>query len=147
MLLNFELKIELKMLLKCCLIHKSIIILRHFLYLLYLCPYLDLGSFFPYLCDLFFAFIFIFIMINRMNTDTLAFLLFFRICPIILDDNVDEECESFWNGKGSASRFRLANARFFANFSLALLINSLLIKKAFITYTNWEVQINESVKF
>ena len=41
-----------------------------------------------YLCDLFLIFIFIFIMINRMNTDTLVVLpLFFLV------DNVDEECE------------------------------------------------------
>ena len=37
--------IELQMLLRCCLIHISIIILRHFLYLLYLCPWLDIGLF------------------------------------------------------------------------------------------------------
>ena len=36
------------MLLRCCLIHKSIIILWHFLYLLYLCPFLDLGLFMLY---------------------------------------------------------------------------------------------------
>ena len=50
-----------------------------------------------YLCDLFFSFILIFIMSNRsynlMNTDTLKRLLFFRICPIFLEDNVYEKCE------------------------------------------------------
>ena len=40
--------IEAQMLLRCCLIHKSIIILWHFLYLLYLCPFLDLGLFMLY---------------------------------------------------------------------------------------------------
>ena len=35
--------IQLKLLLRCCLIHNSIIILRHFLYLLYLCPCVDFG--------------------------------------------------------------------------------------------------------
>ena len=40
--------IEAQMLLRCCLIHKSIIILWHFLYLLYLCPFLDLGLFILY---------------------------------------------------------------------------------------------------
>ena len=57
-------RIELQMLHSCCLIHKSIIILRHFLYLLYLCPCLDLGLFVSHLCDIFFVFIFIFIMIT-----------------------------------------------------------------------------------
>ena len=52
-----------QMLLRCCLIYISIIILRHFLYLLYLCPCLELGLFMSYLCDLF------------------------------LDDNADEECQ------------------------------------------------------
>ena len=70
------------MLLRCGLIHLSIIILRHYIYyiyyrhyLLYLGPRLDLSLFMSYLCDLFFIFIFIFIMINRMNTDTFFLLL------------------------------------------------------------------------
>ena len=65
--------IELQMLLRCCLIHKSITIMRRFLYLLYLCPCLDLVLFMSYLCDLFFFFFSIFIMINctisRIQTD------------------------------------------------------------------------------
>ena len=44
---------ELQGLLRYCLIRMSIIILRHFLYLLYLCPCLDLGLFMSYLCDFF----------------------------------------------------------------------------------------------
>ena len=43
------------MLLRCPLVHKSIIP-RHLLYLLYLCPWLDVGLFLSYLCDLFFIF-------------------------------------------------------------------------------------------
>ena len=60
---------ELQRLLMCCLIHLSIIRLRH-LYLQYSCPCLDVGLFMPYLFDLFFIFIFIF-------TDTLLLLLIF----------------------------------------------------------------------
>ena len=52
------------MLLRCCLIHINIMILRHFLYLLYLWLCLELGLFMPCLCDLTFFFVFIFIMIN-----------------------------------------------------------------------------------
>ena len=48
--------IELQMLLRCCLIHITIIILRHILYLLYLCPCLDLDQFMSYICDLLFSF-------------------------------------------------------------------------------------------
>ena len=66
------------MLLRCFLIHINITMLRNVLYLLYLypCPYL--GLFMSYLCDLFLVFIFIFIMINRMNTDILVLLLIFQ---------------------------------------------------------------------
>ena len=39
------------MLLSYSLIHLSMIILRHVLYLLYLCPSLDLGVLMSYLCD------------------------------------------------------------------------------------------------
>ena len=59
--------VEFQLLLKCFLIHISIVIPKHFLYL---CPCLNLGLFMPCLCGLFF--IFIFIMINRINTDTLV---------------------------------------------------------------------------
>ena len=38
---------ELQMLLRCCIIQISIIIVRHFLYLLYLCSFLDLS---PFIC-------------------------------------------------------------------------------------------------
>ena len=55
--------IDLQMLLRCCLIHVSIILLRKILHLLYLPPWLNLGLFMSYLCDLFFIFIFNFIMI------------------------------------------------------------------------------------
>ena len=82
--------IEPGMLLRCCLIHISMIILRHVLYLLCLCPRLDLGLFMSYLCDSFLIFIFIFIMINRIILWTqihLFFCLFFRIYPIFLGDN------------------------------------------------------------
>ena len=44
-------RIKLQTLLKCCLIHTSIIILRHYLYLLYLCLCLDPGLFMLYLCN------------------------------------------------------------------------------------------------
>ena len=77
--------IELQILLKCCLLNTYktiftyIIILRLFLYLLYLCSCPDLVLFMPYQHDLVFIFIFIFIMINRI----ISFCLFFRICPVI----------------------------------------------------------------
>ena len=72
--------IKLRMLLRCCLIHKSIIILRHSLYLLYFCTFLDLVLFMSDLCDLFFIFIVIFTMINHIISwiQTLSLLLIFE---------------------------------------------------------------------
>ena len=70
--------IELQMLLRCCLIHLSITILRDFLYLLYLYLFVELSLYMSYLWALFFILIFIFIMINRMNTDILVLLLIFQ---------------------------------------------------------------------
>ena len=81
------------MLFSCCLIHIGIIMLRHFLYLLYLCLCLELDLFMSYLCDLFFIFIFIFIMINRMNADTCSFAYFLEYVLLFLNDNVNEEYE------------------------------------------------------
>ena len=57
--------IQLQMLLRCCVIHITIIILRDILYLVYLCP--CLGQIMLYLCDLFFIFSFIFIVINHIT--------------------------------------------------------------------------------
>ena len=57
--------------------------LRHFLYLLCLCPCLDLRLFMSSLRDLFFIYIFTFIMINLTISwiqTHLFFCLFFRIC-------------------------------------------------------------------
>ena len=74
--------IELQMLLRCCLIHITIITLRHTLYLVYL----NLGLYMLYPCDLFFHFQSHFhchYSYNSIKTDTLAFSSFFRTCPII----------------------------------------------------------------
>ena len=92
--------------------------------------------FMSYLCDLFVIFIFIFFMINRLIPRVqpqLLFWLFFGICPIIRYSSttlwVVEECQKYSNSKNSASGCYLAFVWFFINFSLALLIKVLLIKK------------------
>ena len=71
--------IKLQKSLRCCLINVSIFILRHFLYFLYLCPYLDLGLFLSYLCDLFFIFVFILTMINHIIPSKQGHLFCFRV--------------------------------------------------------------------
>ena len=55
---------ELQMLLRCCLIHISIMILWRFIHLLYFCLCLHLSIFMPYWRESTFIFVFIFIMIN-----------------------------------------------------------------------------------
>ena len=58
---------DLQALLRCYLIHVSIIMLRHFWYLLYLCSCLDLGLFMSFMCDLLLTFIFVSLwLINRI---------------------------------------------------------------------------------
>ena len=81
------------MLLRCCLIHISIVKLRYFLYLLYLCPCLDLCLFMSYLCDL--SFIFIFVMMNLINAEALRYSSGYlsEYVQSFLDDSVDEGCE------------------------------------------------------
>ena len=78
--------IELQMLIRCRLMHISIIILRQVLYLVYLRPCRDLGLFMLYLCDLFFFFVLIFIMINCIMSWMQMHLLsssYFRVCSIV----------------------------------------------------------------
>ena len=77
---------ELQVLLRCCLIHISIIILRHFLYLLYLCPCLVLGLFKSYLCDLF-SFSSSFSLIDKYR-HACSFAYFLEYVPSFLNDNL-----------------------------------------------------------
>ena len=70
---------ELQMLLRCCLMHKNIIMLIHFLHLLYLCPCLDLG-----LVMIYFSFLSLFPLWLVLWIQThLFFCLQFKICPNI----------------------------------------------------------------
>ena len=55
------------MFLRCCLIHTTIIILRHILYLVYLGQCLCLSLFMLHLCHLFFIFSLIFIAITHIS--------------------------------------------------------------------------------
>ena len=100
--------------------------------LVYLGPCLGLSLFISYLCDLFFIFNLIFIAINSIASSKqtrLVFAHFLECLPLFLDDNVYEESELFSNSENSVSGCCLAFAKFFANFSLALLIKCCLYKK------------------
>ena len=88
--------IELQVLLRSFLIHVAIILLRHILYLVYLCLCLGLGQFMSYPCDLLFIFILIFIAINHimlLKQTHLLFVHFIKYILLFLDDNLDEESE------------------------------------------------------
>ena len=70
--------------------------MRHILHLLYLCPCLGLGLYISYICDLFFIFSLIFIVINHIISIKQTYLFFVRLLEyllLILDDNVHEENE------------------------------------------------------
>ena len=87
--------IELQMLLMCCLIHMTIIILRHFLYFLYWSPCLNPDLFMSYLWDLFVFFVIISIIINKSHEyrHICSFAYFLEYALLFLDGNVDEKCE------------------------------------------------------
>ena len=76
--------IELEILLRCCLIYVLIIILRHILYLVYLCPYLGLGLLMSCVCDLFFIFSPIFAVINHIISFKQAYLFFMHFLEYLL---------------------------------------------------------------
>ena len=78
--------------------HTTIIILRHTLYLVYLCPCVGLNLRMSYLCDQFFIFSLIFIVINHVTSLKQMHLLFAHFSEyslLFLDDNMDEESEYF----------------------------------------------------
>ena len=86
--------IQLQMLLRLCLLHITVIILRHILYLVYLCPCLGLVLFISYLCGLFFIFSLSFIIINQtisLKQTHLFFAHFLEYLILVLDDNMNEE--------------------------------------------------------
>ena len=89
--------------------------------------------FMSYPCNLFFLLIFIFIIIDRIiswiQMQLFFFAYFLEHIVLFLENNADEEYEKISNSKSSASRCCLAFAWFFANFSLALFIKVLLVKK------------------
>ena len=77
------------MLLRYCLVHITVITLRHILYLIYLGPWLGL-------CDLFFIVSLSFIAINHitsLNRRNCFFVHSLEHHLLFLDDNVDEESE------------------------------------------------------
>ena len=71
--------------------------------------------------------------ITSFKQTYLFYVHFLEYLLLFLEDNLDEEREQFLNSKSSASGCCLDFALFFANFSLALLIKVLIIKKACIS--------------
>ena len=130
------------------LVHITVIILRHSLYLVYLCTclrlglyiyiylfisvyiYLGLRLFMSYWFDLFIIFNFTFIVMNHTTTLTQTYFFFVHFLDyllLILDDDMNEESKQFSNSNSSASgSVCLAFAWLFANFSLAWLLKCCL---------------------
>ena len=130
------------MLLRSSLRDVTIIILRPILHLVYLCPYLGLDLFMSYLCILFLFFSLIVIFINHITSYKQVHLFsctFLENLLLFLNENLDEEGELFSNSGNSTWHCCLAFAWIFANFSLALLIKVLLIKKVCIYSRNRDV--------
>ena len=114
------------------LIHITIIILRHSLYLVYFCSCLGLGTFMSCLCDLLFIFSLIFIVINHITSlrqTHLFFVHFLEYLLLLLDDNRDEESEKFSNKESSASGYCLAFAYFFFQFQPGVAYKKVAYKK------------------
>ena len=108
---------ELQILLRCCLIHLSIIMMKHVLYLVYL----GLSLFMSHLCDLFS--IFIFIIINHIiSLKRHTFFRYILKYALILFNNMNEGSEYFSKGERSASGCFLSFTLFFINVSLVLLL-------------------------
>ena len=120
------------MLVECFLIRISIIIPKHFLYLVYVRPCLDVDLFMTYLCDLFFFFTLIIInQIISLKWTHLLFCKFFLNTPCYFwrsKESKRKERKQIIFKKQKFSRRVLLSFRliFFANFSLVLLIKKSL---------------------
>ena len=120
------------MLLRCCLMHITTIILRHNLYIAYLSSCPGLGLFMSYLCNLFFILNLTFTVINHITSlkQTYLFFVHFLECLLLyLGDNLDEESELFSNSKSSALECCLAFAWFFCQFQPGVANKSVSYKK------------------
>ena len=110
--------------------------MRHTLYLVYLCPCLSLYLML-YLCNRFFIFSPIFIVINHITLFKQTYLYFAHLLEyflLLLGDNVDEESQQFLNSKNSASVCCIAFSYFSANFSLSVAYESVAYKEKRVHY-------------
>ena len=131
------------MLLRCYLLHITIIILRNFLCLVYLSLFLGLVLFKSYLCDPLFIFSTIFIIINHiisLRQTHLFFTNFFshHLWMITWIKKVN----NFQTAKVQPQGVAQFLLDFFANFRLVLLIKVLLIKKCVFKIRNKTFAVN-----
>ena len=97
-----------------------------------MCPCLHLGFFMPHLRESIFIFVFIFIMINCIISwiqTCLFFCLFFRICPVIVRWSCGWIMPIVFGCQKFSLRVFLSICLIFANSSLVLLIEVLLVRK------------------
>ena len=78
----------------CYLMDVTVITLEHFLFLIHLCPCLDLCLFMSHLCDLYFILSLSFIVINHivsLKHTHLSLVHFLEYLQLFLEENVDKE--------------------------------------------------------
>ena len=114
------------MLLRCCLIHRAIIILRHILYLVYPCSCLGLGLFMSYLCDLRFIFSLTFIVINHITLFKRPLGIFWNISNYFWMIRWMKKANNFPIVKASGCCLVFS----FFNLNFAMLIKRLVIKRS-----------------
>ena len=118
------------MLLKCCLIHISIIILRHFLYIYYICVHVQtfyLGFRSIYLVSVWSVFYFPLPMFSWKQT-LLFFWLFLECVPFFLDDSLHEEWIIFKQQKFSL-RVLLSICLIFCRYQSSVAYKSVAYRK------------------
>ena len=135
--LNFS-RIELQMLLRCSLVHHYPE--THFIFKIFVTMSRPMSrSIYFVLCDLYFIFSLIFIVIIHITSSKQTHLFFFTFSrniaiiifnKILLDDSVDEEREYFSISKSSALGCFLAFAWFCVNCSLVFAYKSVAHEKA-----------------
>ena len=123
------------MLLKCCLIHITIIILRHILYFVFLSISRP-RPVYVVSCDLLFIFSIIFNAITHITslkeTHLFLFVHFFEYLLSFLDDKVHQESKTFSNSKRSAAGCCLAFAcLIFYQYQPGVAYKSFACKKAY----------------
>ena len=138
------------MLLKCCLIHITIILLRHILYFVFLSMSRLMPVYVVY-CDLLFIFNIIFIAITHITllkeTHLFFFVHFLEYLLSFLDDKKDQESKTFSNSESSVAGCCLAFAcLIFYQYQPGVAYKSFAYKKSIYLWTRAVMAIMKKSK-